>query len=332
MHPGLFMATVLMVLAPGTATVAGPQKGKLELRSGLIDAGQLLAESNKVVYGLALTATVDKKGEGSGILQLDLNAPTYDEFGFATVAHALPPVKLKCTLKFVKKKRIEFHEPRLREEDWLLFKVEGPKLTSRLSLALLADRSVGHLLVHGKGGKVTHAIFVSTPGPPGPPEKCHPGCFPAATLINIPDGTKPIERVRAGDLITTVGPDGAGGQARVASVFVTTNRLLQVRTDGGDLLTTLTQPLCLVSGELRAAGELKAGDRIWRWEGGKRRAVTVRSVQLTVREAQVFNLILADPALFIANGFLARSKPPAPAIAARPALAVPELVPARRKE
>ena len=106
---------------------------------------------------------------------------------------------------------------------------------------------------------------------PVPP--CHPGCFPAGTAIHVPGGTKPIESVREGDLVTTVGPDGVGSSGKVVSVFVTRNRLVEVRTEAGSLLTTETQPFSLASGGLRAAGELEAGDRICRWNGSGRRAV-----------------------------------------------------------
>src|SRR5207237_4907565 len=114
--------------------------------------------------------------------------------------------------------------------------------------------------------KVKYVVDVATP-PPLPP--CHPGCFPAGTAIRVPGGTKTVERIREGDLVMTVGPDGNSAQARVASVFVTKNRLLEVRTAAGDLVTTATQPLALAGGGLQAAGELKAGDRIFRWDGGR---------------------------------------------------------------
>jgi hypothetical protein len=95
-------------------------------------------------------------------------------------------------------------------------------------------------------------------------------------------------------------------------MFVTRNRLVEVQTDGGTLATTATQPLSLADGGLRPAGELKAGDLIHAWDGGERRTVAVRSVESTGRESPVYNLVLGEPVLFVAGGFLARSKPPAP--------------------
>jgi hypothetical protein len=142
---------------------------------------------------------------------------------------------------------------------------------------------------------------------------CHPGCFPAGTPIRTPTGPQPVERVREGDLVMVVGPDGTASLAKVASVFTTKNRLVEVRTEAGNLVTTETQPLALADGGLRAASELMAGDRVFRWDGRERLAVTVQSVSSTGREGPVFNLILGDPGIFVANGFLVRSKPPAPA-------------------
>jgi hypothetical protein len=300
------------------STRAAAQPTAVELRSDLLIVGLPLPECAQGVYGIRFTGQVDKKGEGNGSLELDPNAPTYDEFGFLTTAGNLPPVKLECTLKFVKKQTFRFRQNLgvggpLVDVEWVLFAVQGPKVTSRLFLAT-EEKAIGkwgRLLVQDQDGKVRYAVPMSPP-PPLPP--CHPGCFPAGTPIQAPGGARPVENLRVGDVVTTVGPDGAPGQGTVSAVFVTTNRLIEVRTDGASLVTTETQPLALADGPLRAAGELKAGDRIYTWDGRSRRAVAVRSVVATGREAQVFNLVLGEPVLFVAGGFLARSKPPAPVI------------------
>jgi hypothetical protein len=275
-----------------------------------------MAESDKPVYRVHLTARVDKNGEGNGMLVLDITPRRVDEFGLPEVAAALPPVKLECSLKFVKKKKLLLGTagtPAV-EVEYRLFEIAGPKITSRLSLATEGDNwSSARLLVSDKDGKGRIAVPVRGPEPLLPPP-CHPGCFPVGTPIHVPGGVKAVESLRIGDAVTKVGSDGTLGQGKVASVFATKNRLIEVRTEGATLTTTDTQPLALVGGELRPAGELKAGDRIYTWDGRERRAVAVRSVVATGREAQVFNLVLGEPVLFVAGGFLARSKPPAPAI------------------
>src|SRR5207249_922417 len=123
-----------------------------------------------------------------------------------------------------------------------------------------------------------------------PPPPCHPGCFPAGTAIATPEGPRPIEALRRGDRVTLVGSDGTSTSAMVDSTFQTCNRLVEVRTESGSLLTTETQPLCLRDGGFRRAGELAEGTLIWRWEAGERRSTRVEAVVPTGREVSVFNL------------------------------------------
>jgi hypothetical protein len=144
---------------------------------------------------------------------------------------------------------------------------------------------------------------------------CHPGCFPTGTLVDTPQGPRPIETIVAGDMVIAFLPSGERVEAPVQSVFVTTNRLWQIETDEATLITTETQPLCLAIDSTRGAGELATGDSILRCVGGDVHSVKVLQVTRTDRTETVINLVLADSARFIANGYLARSKPPAVAAA-----------------
>lgn len=143
------------------------------------------------------------------------------------------------------------------------------------------------------------------------PEPCHPGCFPRGTLVETPQGPRAIETIQPGELITAVGPTRELFSAAVQTVFVTDNQLWKVSTDAGLLYTTKTQPLCLENGQTRTAGELKPGDKIRRWQDKGIRVATVLEATRTDRAEKVFNLILGDSEIFVAGGFLARSKPPA---------------------
>lgn len=140
---------------------------------------------------------------------------------------------------------------------------------------------------------------------------CHPGCFPAGTLVETPAGPRPIESVRADDSVLLVGPDGAATAGPVQAVFRTTNVLVEVRTEAGNLRTTETQPLARVSGGFRPAGELAPGDLVWRWVGGQRQPALVTAVVATGRVDEVYNLVVGDGLAFVAGGFVARGKPPA---------------------
>jgi len=143
------------------------------------------------------------------------------------------------------------------------------------------------------------------------PEPCHPGCFPAGTLIETLSGLRRVETIQVGDWITTIDTDGDATTTQVQTVFVTDNRLWQVETDAGSLITTQTQPLYAGTGGSVQVSELHSGDTIFRWQDGVAHPVQIRAVSSTGRVEKVYNLILGNSEVFVAGGFLARSKPPA---------------------
>jgi hypothetical protein len=281
--------TLLAVIVFATAApAADPPKKDFALRSELTPVlGLPLPESEKPVYGISLTAKVNEKGDWSGVLALDSTAPVYDELGTPIRGPAVAPVKLDCSLKFEKEITTKHlsgppsrPDSKLIEVKWKLYSITGPKITSKLFVATSNDWAGARFLVHDDKGKVKHAVELHVP--PRPPiEPCHPGCFPAGTPILLPDGSTTVEKVRAGDAVTTIGSNGIAGKARVESVFVTNNRLIEVKTASGTLVTTETQPLALADGGLREAGELRPGDKIWRWDGKQRQSVEVKSVIAT---------------------------------------------------
>jgi len=286
--------------------------------SGTVDGrGLPMAECDSGVHRIKLTAKLDQRGHGSGTLVLDATPNPIDDYGFAITVKADPPLKLECTLKLISTKKVLAEGPAggpAVEVEWQQYEITGPKIVSKLILAreTRAGWTYARFLWATKEGKDRTLVVLHGPEPDvrPPPPPCHPGCFPAGTLVEVPGGTKAIEDLRAGHAVTIIGPDGKQGQGKVAAMFVTKNRLVQVNIEGKTLITTATQPLSLADGALRAAGELKAGDRIHVWVKGERAVVAVKSHDVTEREAPVYNVVLGDPVLFVANGFIARSKPP----------------------
>lgn len=286
---------------------AKPRPPETQFVSPVFSTDLVVPESKKAVHRVTLTCR-PADGEAA-TLTFDPAELKFDAFGDPVAdGKPAPVVTLDCTLKLVK-----------AEKDRQLFEVRGSKVVSRLSLVVHKDTMPtgdGRLLVHGRAGEVRYVIDLIRPEMRFPP--CHPGCFPAGTLVRMPGGTKAIERIREGDLVTSVDAQGKASPAKVTGVFVTRNRVLEVRTDAGTLVTTATQPVGLAAGGFREAGELKKGDRIWRWENGERRLATVTGVTAADREVDVFNLILGGPTAFVAGGFLVRSKPPAVAPLPKP--------------
>ena len=300
----------------------------VRLSSAYSSPGLSLAESKHAVYCITIVAQVNAKGEGKGKIELVNTPPHYDEYGDHVTGTEVdridrpakdqrPTIQLDCTIEFVRAGFVgrvntpssqPLGLPHQRPKDHLgaLVATPGPGLTS------------GRLLVLGKDERVEHVVELADltprPGTGGDhPIPCHPGCFPAGTPVLVPDGTKRIELIRVGDTVTTIGPDGRAARGVVREVFTSKNRLVEVRTGNGTVLTTEAQPLCLTAGGFRRAGDLRAGDRIWQWRNGRRVETAVRVVAATGKEEAVFNLILGDSAIFVAGNFLARGKPPADA-------------------
>ncbi len=316
----------VVLLAPGAVCCAPPAAAKVVLLSGQFAPGIPLPESVHPVYGVRLNAEVDVRGEGKGTLTFTTTPPNYDEYGDLVNGretdgvdrsrkNAKPPEVLDCTIEFVKVGAIGHvnDSPTKRS----VYRLKGPKVTTALTFVSTGPGlAAGRLLVPGQDGRTEYVVEMWVQPPPvknGLEKPCHPGCFPAGTLVRVPGGVAKIEALKVGDTVTTVGADGKASPGKVTHLYETTNKLVEVTTDGGTALTTPEQPLSLVAGGLRKAGDLKAGDRVWRWVGGERQAATVATVTATGRTATVYNLILGGSAVFVAGDFLARGKPPADA-------------------
>jgi hypothetical protein len=143
-----------------------------------------------------------------------------------------------------------------------------------------------------------------------PPPPCHPGCFPAGTLVLTPGGPRSIETIRVGDVVLNVPQTGKPTAIKVAAVHVGRSPLVEVETGGGKFLTTAKQPLLLSDGQLRSAGTLTDKDEIVRCHDGRRHNTQVRGVKEKDTQT-VYNLVLEVRGTFVANGYLVQSKPPA---------------------
>jgi hypothetical protein len=324
----LASAAILSLVLPARAE---PPKPTIVLYSAHFSPGVPLPELKQPVYAVRLEATVNAKGEGKGVLILTVTPPNYDEYGDLVtgretdlknrppLAKELPPVTLQCQIELEKKGWVgRVNEAPVERS---LFRLTGPKIGSTLYVATPGPGLwAGRFLVYGKHDRAEYVVEMNAFDPnakpqQGPPVPCHPGCFPAGTPVLAPDGVRRIERVRVGDVVTTVGPDGRAGRGTVERLYTTTNALVEVRTDTGTAVATDAQPFCLTDGQFRRAGDLKPGDRVWQWRDGKRAEVVVRAVAPTGRQEAVFNLIVGDSATFVAGGFVVRGKPPADAAA-----------------
>ena len=179
----LFALLTLVMAMFSPASAAEPPKQRIEFNSQRIGVlGLPLAESKKPAYRITLTGDMVDMKDGNGVLILDLTEPpAYDEFGFVKTPAPVSEITLDCTLKFVKTttrvytarvggpRSDKFQEER---ETWNLYSITGPKITSRMFLALPAEAAwpSGRFLVQGQDGTVKHAIALALPLPSEQPE------------------------------------------------------------------------------------------------------------------------------------------------------------------
>ncbi len=77
------------------------------------------------------------------------------------------------------------------------------------------------------------------------------------------------------------------------------------------LAPKVKKPLCLSFGRVISVESIQIGDDLLQYRNGKIRTVKVQAIEMTDRHEDVLNLILNDAVFFVANNFVARSKPPA---------------------
>lgn len=124
------------------------------------------------------------------------------------------------------------------------------------------------------------------------------GCFPAGTMVATPDGEKPIEIIKSGDIVISY-----RGHTTVKALHEIGRRaLVKITVPTREVITTLTQTFKAPDG-IKTAKELKPGDRIY--TVGGYHAIT--SIGKTGEMAEVYDLELANNGWFYANGVLAES-------------------------
>ena len=131
------------------------------------------------------------------------------------------------------------------------------------------------------------------------------GCFAPATLIATPAGPRPIETLQLGDTVLAPQPDGRLAPAAISGVYLNFSPMLVLRTMQGELRTTDEHPLLTAAGDFRAARELAVGASLMRADG---RAVAIQGITHGADAGPVYNLQVAGPHTFVADGFVVHNK------------------------
>jgi hypothetical protein len=119
-------------------------------------------------------------------------------------------------------------------------------------------------------------------------------CFAAGTPLLTPEGAKPIEQFRPGDLVLSRAedvPDGPLEAMVVEEVFVRTGRILHLHAGGQVIRTTPEHPFWVEGQGWTRASELRLGDSLLSHDG---QWVAVEEVYDTGEHEPVYNLRVAQ--------------------------------------
>jgi RHS repeat-associated protein/uncharacterized repeat protein (TIGR01451 family) len=119
-------------------------------------------------------------------------------------------------------------------------------------------------------------------------------CFAAGTPLLTPEGSKPIEQFREGDLVLSrdeSDPEGVVQAKAVQEVFADEACVLELHVGGRAIRTTAEHPFWAVGKGWLPASSLVQGDLLLTADGGH---VAVEQVAQTLERVRVYNLRVAD--------------------------------------
>ncbi|MEO2088560.1 MAG: Hint domain-containing protein, partial [Gemmataceae bacterium] len=145
--------------------------------------------------------------------------------------------------------------------------------------------------------KKSSPVETSKPKDQRKPPQFHsvdPKCFVAGTPLLTPDGWKPIEDFREGDLVLSraeTDPSGPLGAKAVDKVFVRVGPVVRLVVSGRVIETTAEHPFWVVGMGWRCAGELRPRDTL---ASHNEFVGTVDSVSESPTQVTLYNLRVAD--------------------------------------
>ena len=151
------------------------------------------------------------------------------------------------------------------------------------------------------GGYAFAVNPIYTPPPVPWPIGIPPVCFVEGTLVAVPDGFTPIERLRVGDSVLAF---DFGGRSVARDRVLRTHRtevssFLNVAMEGESLLVTSQHPFYLLGRGWTRAQNLSAGNHLWNRGGSD---VEITAVHQVSQKAIVFNISVGEHQNYLVGG------------------------------
>ncbi|MFH0998152.1 MAG: TIM44-like domain-containing protein [Pseudomonadota bacterium] len=136
------------------------------------------------------------------------------------------------------------------------------------------------------------------------------GCFLPETMVLKPDGTQlPISSVREGEILLAFTPDDQLVHTRVQSVLRrTVDAFVVLKTERQMLRVTIDHPFYIGDGRFKTLEVLRAGDRIFAWDGQFLTGQQIVSIEKIPESTDVFNLQTDYPNTFFVDHLAVHNK------------------------
>jgi len=135
------------------------------------------------------------------------------------------------------------------------------------------------------------------------------GCFLAGTKIQTPDGEKNIESLKSGQQVYSFDESGKIVSSSVVATYgVIRDRYYAIKTATNEVHVTAEHPFLTPNGYVEAQ-DLKAGDKVFVFSiSGKISEETIASMDVVSGNIRAYNLQVASPHTFFAEGFAVHNK------------------------
>jgi hypothetical protein len=137
---------------------------------------------------------------------------------------------------------------------------------------------------------------------------CISSCFLPGTMVQAPDGGKPIEQIKEGDIVYSFSENGAVSASRVSAIYVSQrDSYYRILAGGAEVNATAEHPF-LTPGGYMAVSQLAAGDILLVYKDGSLSEEQITSISQVFAPATVYNLQVDGDHTFFANGFAVHNK------------------------